>query len=281
MTTYTDVVASTAVAASAASGGVSYGTALVVASAATASSAVLVAPITDVVASAAAAESAAVVSRVVAGAVQSDVYASSAFGAAADLATAVASVAVAVSHIVAAVATHEAVASSAAVVSAAPAVAVIRPAGHVEAADNFAGGYVMNGLSAALSRVAVPIIEFAGDLVAVAGGVGTVGGDLISGSAVQAAVDYGHRSFGTTEFKRLDTVYAHASSVERLHLAVEAGGKRVVYAARSSGSDMSPRRFDIGKGLTAGYFNLTVQNQNGADFVVDGVEARVSTTRRA
>lgn len=105
-----------------------------------------------------------------------------------------------------------------------------------------------------------------------ADGVYQLDGDDDAGEPVQAMVGFGKQSFGTAAKKRVPTAYVGVSSGGKLYLKVLVEGAEYLYVARGDSEQLREQRFDIGRGLSATYFEFELYNEGGADFELDTVE---------
>lgn len=102
-------------------------------------------------------------------------------------------------------------------------------------------------------------------------GVYRLDGATDSGRDIAALVEMGRSDFGTPFRKRIVNVYVGVSSTGKVLLKVNAAGQEYVYEARSSSTTLKNHRVDVGKGLSANYFNLTLLNQDGCDFDLETI----------
>lgn len=94
---------------------------------------------------------------------------------------------------------------------------------------------------------------------------------LTSSNGVAAKVGLGKQNFGTEELKHLPAVYLGVASEEPMEMQVVTPDQDYTYPARNSGVDTRIQRVDVGKGLRANWFDLTVYNQSGSDFTLASV----------
>lgn len=106
-------------------------------------------------------------------------------------------------------------------------------------------------------------------------------GDDDAGVPIQAHLNMGKRSFGTSKFKAMPYAYLGVSSEGRMVVRVTTEGASHTYKARAAGAEMQTQRVDFGRGLRANYFTLELMNEDGADFDLDVIElAATPLTRR-
>ena len=105
---------------------------------------------------------------------------------------------------------------------------------------------------------------------------------LESDGAVDAHVSLGKQNFGVENMKRMPAVYFGCTSDEPLELRVTTPeDEDYRYEARSCGTVLAQHRVDVGKGLRANWFDLSVYNVLGSDFTLASVSfAPVVSGRR-
>lgn len=96
-------------------------------------------------------------------------------------------------------------------------------------------------------------------------------GDDDAGLDIESLLETGRSMLGTTQRKRVVNVYVGVGSSGRLLLKVEADGREFIYEARNSSELLSTKRFDIGRGLSGGYYNFTLMNQDSDEFAIEQV----------
>lgn len=99
---------------------------------------------------------------------------------------------------------------------------------------------------------------------------------------VDAVVGFGKEDFSAENEKRIPFAYLGCTSDEPLELGVTTpDGDEFRYEARSCGDRMDIHRVDIGKGLRANWFDMTIRNVGGSDFTLASVSfAPVASGRR-
>ena len=105
---------------------------------------------------------------------------------------------------------------------------------------------------------------------------------LASGSA-EWSVDFGKVDLGNDAIKHLPNAYLGVQSDDLMQLRVQAPGRYggdYTYLARGFSEDLSMQRIDIGKGLRATWFELSLSGQNGADFSLASIDFPAATTQR-
>lgn len=112
-------------------------------------------------------------------------------------------------------------------------------------------------------------------------GVYRLGGDTDAGEAIRAMVSFGKTAFDSPQLKRVPYAYLGVSSDGRMYMKVIVAARTYVYRTRGYSPELSQQRVDIGRGLTATYWEFEVYNADGADFTLDTVEfVPVSLERR-
>ncbi len=105
---------------------------------------------------------------------------------------------------------------------------------------------------------------------------------LASGTA-EWSVDFGKVDLGNDAIKHLPNAYLGVQSDDLMQLRVQAPGRYggdYTYLARGFSEDLSMQRIDIGKGLRATWFELSLSGQNGADFSLASIDFPAATTQR-
>jgi len=123
------------------------------------------------------------------------------------------------------------------------------------------------------------------DFTSISGNYGTKDDGIHNLNAavdVPWSVDFGKINFGSEELKHLPNAYVGVDSGEPMILTVTLpDGTAYDYTARSSGTDLKMQRIDVGKGLRANWFNLSLSNDTGSDFSLASVSfAPTVSTRR-
>lgn len=105
--------------------------------------------------------------------------------------------------------------------------------------------------------------------------------DLNAEGLVNAVIGFGKQNFGTEVLKRLPTTYIGVDSESPMNLtAVTPDQGEYNYDARSSGADTRVQRIDSGKGLRANWYDLTLRNTDGADFILTSVSFAPAVSQR-
>lgn len=99
---------------------------------------------------------------------------------------------------------------------------------------------------------------------------------------VDARIRLGRTNFGAENLKALPACYIGAASGEPMELVVvTADEDEYVYEARSSSSSVEIHRIDTGKGLRENWYDLSLRNVDGSDFILASVSfAPVASGRR-
>lgn len=93
-----------------------------------------------------------------------------------------------------------------------------------------------------------------------------------SGTDVSASVNFGNLSFGSINRKALPYLYAGVASDGNLRLKVVADGQTYYYTVRDNTELLKAHRFELGKGLQASYYDITILNDGGAAFQLTDIE---------
>lgn len=106
------------------------------------------------------------------------------------------------------------------------------------------------------------------------------GGDD-AGVPIAARINFGNLNFGTSLRKALPYVYAGMASDGRTLLKVVADGQTYFYDVRAHSPLLKEQRFELGRGLRAVYYDLTLINEGGSAFELADIEfAPVALNRR-
>ena len=104
---------------------------------------------------------------------------------------------------------------------------------------------------------------------------------LVAEGEVDVVIDFGKINFGVEEFKRLPNAYLGVEAEQPMQLTVTLpDGKSYSYLSRSSSGDLRMQRVDVGKGLRANWFNLSLANTGGANFNLARVSFLPSVSTR-
>jgi|GEM_PF-2564780 len=106
---------------------------------------------------------------------------------------------------------------------------------------------------------------------------------LLSGTGkVDAHVDLGKNDFSGENLKAMPACYLGAASDTPMELRVTTPDHEDYrYEARSSSTDLRIQRVDVGKGLRANWYDLSIYNTDGSDFMLASVSfAPVASGRR-
>lgn len=122
------------------------------------------------------------------------------------------------------------------------------------------------------------------DFTSVSGGYGTKADGIYTMDTegpVDAVAGFGKLNFGTEAKKYLPNVYVGVDCEEPMMLRVQApGGVDYTYESNGCSDDLQIQRIDPGKGLEANWFELSLTNQEGADFTLASVSFAPATTSR-
>ena len=107
---------------------------------------------------------------------------------------------------------------------------------------------------------------------------------LESGGAVEWLADFGKVDLGSDALKHLPNAYLGVESADIIELRVQAPGRYggdYTYPARGFNEELTMQRIDVGKGLRATWFELSLSGQNGADFTLASIDfVAANSTRR-
>lgn len=123
--------------------------------------------------------------------------------------------------------------------------------------------------------------SISGGYATFADGLYTLTGDKDNLTDVTSPVCLGRQELGTDMLKRLPYVYISGTNDTALQLRVETPNTDVYeYLARSYDDELMVQRVDIGRGLRATWFKLTVLNVDGADFELSAVRCETADSVR-
>lgn len=112
----------------------------------------------------------------------------------------------------------------------------------------------------------------------------TTGGlyNLSGAGAIDAHIGLGKQDFGAENLKHLPACYLGVASDTPMELRVTTpDAEDFRYEARSSAAEMRVQRVDVGKGLRANWYDLSIYNTEGSDFTLASVSfAPVTSGRR-
>lgn len=111
-------------------------------------------------------------------------------------------------------------------------------------------------------------------------GLFELGGDDDDGAPIEAVIDFGLKSFGSNQLKRLEQIYLTVASDGPMFVRVTAEGASYTYTMRDFNEAMQTQRVTPGKGMRANYFGFEVGNIDGADCELSAVEVLVAESAR-
>jgi hypothetical protein len=111
-------------------------------------------------------------------------------------------------------------------------------------------------------------------------GLFKLAGKLDLTSAIPTVANLGNQDLGTSQIKRLGAAYAGVASDSAIALIVAAETSEYTYTARSSSATLKQQRFDLGQGLRANFFNLSLISKGGSVEISDFSVMVAPTTRR-
>lgn len=98
---------------------------------------------------------------------------------------------------------------------------------------------------------------------------------------VDASVGFGKLNFDTEALKRLPNAYVGIDAEDFVEMTVTVPtGLSYTYPARSSGTDLEIQRVDVGKGLRANWFDVSLSNTGGSAFTLASISWPVANTSR-
>ena len=98
---------------------------------------------------------------------------------------------------------------------------------------------------------------------------------------VDASVGFGKLDFDTEALKRLPNAYVGIDAEDFIEMTVTVPtGLSYTYPARSSGTDLDIQRIDVGKGLRANWFDVSLSNTGGSAFTLASISWPVANTSR-
>jgi len=100
------------------------------------------------------------------------------------------------------------------------------------------------------------------------------------GVRIDSQINLGRMNFGTQQRKALPFVYVGIASDGRPVLKVEADGETFYYRLRDWSTELENQRFELGRGLRAAYYNLTIINEGGHAFELAEIEFTPVTLKR-
>lgn len=107
-------------------------------------------------------------------------------------------------------------------------------------------------------------------------------GDTDDGENIEASIMPKRDRAGTSQQKRVDRVYVHGTSDQKLEVRVVTPDDTYTYRTEVDLTDeVTVQRVKIGRGLVASYWQFEVRNLNGGDMSIDQIEVvSLNTTRK-
>lgn len=120
------------------------------------------------------------------------------------------------------------------------------------------------------------------NLAADATGVHELVGDTDNGAAIDAVISTGVTDFGSTFVKALDRLYVGYRSAADMSVVVRTDDAldTPYIAPVSDQTGLATQRVKVGKGLAARYWQFTVKNIGGADFLFDTIDVKSAQLAR-
>ena len=114
-----------------------------------------------------------------------------------------------------------------------------------------------------------------------AGGIYTLSGASDAGAPIAATLRLGNTDFGSSFLKGMDRLYAgYRAAAPMLLSALTDGVASPNYPLPATAGDTVGGRAKLGKGLQARYWQFTLSNTLGADFVIDALEVTPANEQR-
>jgi len=112
-------------------------------------------------------------------------------------------------------------------------------------------------------------------------GIYQFGADTDGGAAIAASITGDREDFESAKRKCFEAVYVSATTAAPFKVTVETELGSYDYTTRSPvGGAARVHRAPVGRGLVGNYVRVTVANQGGAAFGINGVQIRVGDTTR-
>ena len=115
--------------------------------------------------------------------------------------------------------------------------------------------------------------SFAGAYGTKADGIYQLSGETDNGADVEAVINLGRINFGSMVEKRIPKIRIGVSSEQKMvvTIATPAYTNGFSYDARQSSSALIEQQVEPGKGLSAAWFDISISNNSGADFMLESV----------
>ena len=125
--------------------------------------------------------------------------------------------------------------------------------------------------------------SFAGSYGTKADGIYQLFGETDDGADVESSIGLGRLNFGSMIAKRIPKIRIGVASEQPMvvTIATPAYPNGYSYDARQSSSDLIEQQVEPGKGLSAAWFDITLANRVGADFLLDSVSFVVAFPTRS
>lgn len=111
-------------------------------------------------------------------------------------------------------------------------------------------------------------------------GIYEIDGDDDMGADIDALIEIGRTNFSSPYKKTIENIYWGVSSTGEMIIKVEADASTYYYEARSYSEALKHHRVDLGLGNIGNYYNLTLMNQDGADFESADIHFELINTSR-
>lgn len=125
--------------------------------------------------------------------------------------------------------------------------------------------------------------SFAGEYGTKADGIYRLSGDTDNGAGIDWSIGFGRLNFGLAVEKRIPKIRIGVSSEQPMVVTIATPNHPHGYSYRSktSSADMIEQQVEPGRGLSAGWFDITLSNLDGADFLLDSVSPLVVFPNRS
>lgn len=111
-------------------------------------------------------------------------------------------------------------------------------------------------------------------------GIYRLDADRDSGEHIEARLYVVQTDFGSDRVKYVPKVYVGGTSARPIHVTMSADGVERTYQARNASANLDVHRVDLGVGVKANYWGVTIENTRGADFAVDSLRMTPVGIRR-
>ncbi|MDA3870687.1 MAG: hypothetical protein PF589_12275 [Gammaproteobacteria bacterium] len=103
-------------------------------------------------------------------------------------------------------------------------------------------------------------------------GIYKLTGDTDAGADISALLEIGRSNYGSDKIKKIHKVWIGVGSDDTMYLKADADGTTVLYKTREFSTDVKNHEVLTGKRLYGNFWNWTIMNKDGADFVLATVD---------